>query len=331
MKSVLFKSPGVAELADGALQENTEKNLIRTTFSIVSPGTELAILTGNEGWAPLPYVPGYGSVGVVEKPAAGGRVPGGSLVFTYGKHSSLAFDDTVCVPVPEGLAPEIAVFARIAAVSITAIRCSEIELGDSVCVFGAGLVGNFAAQLARASGARVTVVDPSERRRSIALECGIENAIQLDQRGMERVMEITEGKKFNAVIDATGITKVIEGAITCVGKKGELILLGSPRGAYETNLTGFLNYSHLCPENVTIKGAHEWRYHVCKDPSKIYKHSIERNIEIIFGLMMDGRLQVKPLLTHKANPADAQKIYDGLKNDKDSYLGVVFDWRAIDK
>lgn len=330
MKSVLFKSPGVAALADGVPQENKEKNLIRTMFSIVSPGTELAILTGNEGWAPLPYVPGYGSVGTVEVPAPGRGIAKGSLVFTYGRHSSLAHDDTVCLPVPEGLAPEVAVFARIAAVSITAIRCSEIELGDRVCVFGAGLVGNFAAQLARASGANVTVVDPSEKRRFSARQCGIENAIEFDGRGMERVLEITGGKKFSTVIDATGISKVIETAIDCVGKKGELILLGSPRGAYETDLTRFLNHSHLCPENVTIKGAHEWRYHTLKDPQEIYKHSIERNIEIIFGLMREGRILVKPLLTHLVNPESAQKIYDGLRNDKDTYLGVVFDWRDID-
>jgi 2-desacetyl-2-hydroxyethyl bacteriochlorophyllide A dehydrogenase len=329
MKSIRFNSPGAVGLVDEPCAKNTEKTLIRTMYSIVSPGTELAILRGTEGWAPLPYVPGYGSVGTVEEPAVGSSRKKGELVFTYGKHSALACEDTVCVPVPESLPPELAVFARIAAVSITAIRCSEIELGDDVAVFGAGLVGNFAAQFARASGAFVTSFDPCAMRRKAALDCGIQYALDSGVDNAEAIMDITRGKKYGTVIDATGISRVVESAIKMAGKKGELILLGSPRGAYQTDLTGFLNSTHLCPDNITLKGAHEWRYHTFPDPQNIYKHSIERNVGIIFRMMADGGLSVKPLLTNLVSPESAQKVYDGLKDDKDNYLGVVFDWRNI--
>jgi 2-desacetyl-2-hydroxyethyl bacteriochlorophyllide A dehydrogenase len=330
MHSIRFESPGVAALAEEAEPKgDAERTLIRTAYSIVSPGTELAILKGTEGWAPLPYVPGYGSVGRIEAAAKGSRLEKGQTVFTYGKHSELAFAETLCVPVPEALSPEHAVFARIAAVSITAVRVSEIEVGDEVAVFGAGLVGNFAAQLARAQGAFVTVFDPSPARRKAAVDCGIHYALDPGADNAAAIADITGGRKYGTVIDATGIPKVVEGAIKVAGKKGELILLGSPRGAYQTDLTAFLNFTHLCPGNITVKGAHEWRYHTEVDPAGIYKHSLERNVGVIFRLMAEGRLAVKPLLTNLASPASAQKVYDGLKDDKDNYLGVVFDWRKV--
>jgi len=329
MRSIRFEWPGVAALVETEEPSAPERTLIRTMYSIVSPGTELAILKGTEGWAPLPYVPGYGSVGSVERPAAGSDLRKGQLVFTYGKHSELALDETLCVPVPEGIAPELAAFARIAAVSMTAIRVSEIEVGDDVAVFGAGLVGNFAAQLAAAQGAAVTVFDPASERRKLAVACGIPHALDPGADNAAAIDEITGGKKYGTVIDATGISKVIEGAMKVAGKKGELILLGSPRGAYQADLTAFLNFTHLCPNNITVKGAHEWRYHVHADPDCIYKHSLERNVGVIFRMMATGSLAVRPLLTNLVSPAAAQEVYDGLKDDKDKYLGVVFDWRKV--
>jgi Threonine dehydrogenase and related Zn-dependent dehydrogenases len=329
MHSVRFESPGVAALVEEHRPKDVGKTLVRTMYSIVSPGTELAILRGTEGWAPLPYVPGYGSVGKVEEPAAGSSLERGQTVFTYGRHSEFAFAETLCVPVPSGLPSEHAVFARIAAVSITAIRVSEIEVGDDVAVFGAGLVGNFAAQLASAQGGTVTVFDPAPARRELAKACGIPYALDPGEDNARTIADITGGRKYGTVIDATGISKVVEGAIKAAGKKGELILLGSPRGAYQTDLTSFLNFTHLCPDNITVKGAHEWRYHTSVDPAGIYKHSLERNVGIIFRMMSEGRLAVKPLLTNLVSPSSAQEVYDGLKNDKDNYLGVVFDWGKV--
>jgi threonine dehydrogenase-like Zn-dependent dehydrogenase len=53
---------------------------------------------------------------------------------------------------------------------------------------------------------------------------------------------------------------------------------------------------------------------------------MERNVIQILGLLERGQLKVKPLLTHRAAPADCQAVYDGLANQKDVYAGVVFDW-----
>ena len=57
--SVLCKS------ADEIKISSREDILIETNASIISTGTELSIWAGSESWAPLPYTPGYGSVGTI--------------------------------------------------------------------------------------------------------------------------------------------------------------------------------------------------------------------------------------------------------------------------
>ncbi len=304
---------------------------IDTEASVISPGTELAILSGGESWAPLPYIPGYGSVGRVT--AVGASVKGinkGDRIFTHGRHCAQDLSSNVIVPVPAGVSSEQAALARIAQVSITALRISEARLGDWVVVMGLGAVGNFAAQLFTLSGCEVIAVDVSEGRCVHARNCGVAHVIKADAGLKEQISQLTGGKMARTVVDATGSAAVVETAITLAGALGELILLGSPRGAYQTDLTKFLNGSHLWGNGcVTIKGAHEWRLPVSKDANGHQRHSMEGNLQVILRLMEQRRLRLEPLLERIVSPSEAPAVYQGLKSNKDDYLTAVIDWTRI--
>lgn len=297
---------------------NVDGPQLQNEYSVISAGTELAILSGNESWAPLPFTPGYGSVGIALNNE--GTLSQGKRYFTYGKHQSVVSPETLCLELSAAIQPKHAAFARMAAVSITAIRCSSIALGDTVCVVGGGLVGNFAAQLARLSGASsVTLVEPFKKRRAIAEQCGISRTYN----SIEAVGEV----HFDTVIEATGNPKVAVSATSLVGDKGEFILLGSPRGSHKEDVVPLLNRSHLCPTNMTIKGAHEWRYPLHVDPEKRYRFSIEGNIQYLLQAIAEGTLAVDPMITHIITPKDAPKVYKGLREHPEEYLGVLIDWR----
>ena len=142
-----------------------------------------------------------------------------------------------------------------------------------------------------------------------------------------KVDAITKERGVTTLIEATGIPKVLPDVLPLVGRYGEVILLGSPRGVHEADLTEVLNYVHLDPMgNLTFKGAHEWRYPVARDP--FVKHSLERNTEIAMDLILSGKLHVKSLLTHLIRPEDANQAYHSLRHEHDKYIGVVFDWTA---
>lgn len=336
--SVIFKEANrieVEEIDSDFLPLGEYEALVQTHVSLISAGTELACLSGVEAWFGFPAIPGYASIGeVVDTGSSVSSVATGDIVYSMGGHCQYQRLDTanpraLCVKVPADMNLAQAVFTRMVCVAFTALRISSIELGDYVAVTGLGLVGNFAAQLAALQGGRVIGLDLSRRRVELARACGIAHALVLDPATVAAdVAAITSGAGAATLIEATGNPRALPTALPLVGRYGEVILLGTPRGAYETDLTEVLRHVHLDGlGNVTFKGAHEWRYPVPRDP--FVKHSILRNAELALELIDSGELQVAPLHTHTLKPEQAEQAYNGLKHQMDEYIGVVFDWTAM--
>ncbi len=329
----MFPEAGRAELQSFPMPEIVKPTdiLIETEYSIVSAGTELACRAGIEGWAPLPHCPGYGSVGrVIAHGPDAKNVTIGQRVLTFGKHAKHTYTDHMAVPVPEGLDPVKAVFARMAAISIAASRVSEAELGDFVAVIGLGLVGNLSAQLFGLAGCEVIAIDPSPRRREQAKACGIPHVLAGGPDIKEQVAAITGGRMCAAVIEATGLSAVaLDTAPKVAGVQSEIILLGSPRAPHTADVTPLLSGVHLALGAAAVKGALEWRFPVLVHPHGLYKHSIENNVQQILRLLARNKLIVEPLRTHLASPAGCHAVYEGLANQKETYTGVVFDWSKV--
>lgn len=336
--SVLFTGPdrvGLGQVDSDFLPLGEHDLLIQTRYSLISAGTELACLSGEEAWFSFPNAPGYASVGEVVE--MGDQVTDfalGDMVYSMGKHAQYNRVNTadprgLCVKLPGDMDAAQAVFTRMVCVAFTALRVSSIELGDTVAVTGLGLVGNFAAQLAALQGGRVIGLDLSRRRVELARACGINHALVMNPATVEDdIALITDGAGVTTLIEATGNPRALPLALPLVGRFGEVILLGTPRGAFQADLTEVLRHVHLDGlGNVTFKGAHEWRYPVPRDA--FVKHSILRNAELALELIRDGELMVAPLHTHTLKPEQAEQAYHGLKNQKDDYIGVVFDWTEV--
>ena len=337
--SVLFTEANRVEtqrIDDDIGRLRAREVLIKTHYSVISAATELACLSGTQAWFPFPATPGYAAVGeVLEVGAEISSVSPGDIVHYWGGHKQYSVVDTtratsICLKAPQGLPLELTPFTRMAIIAMTSLRVSNIELGDWVGVLGLGVVGNLAGQLAGLQGGRVIGLDVNDGRLERARASGIPQALVADPATMaETVREITNGEGVSTLIEATGVPAALPPALPLVGLYGEVILLGTPRGVYETDITSsLLDYVHLHGKgNISFKGAHEWRYPVARDP--FVKHSMERNSEIAMRLIGSGALNLAPLHTHTLSPADAPRAYDGLKHAKDEFVGVVFDWTDV--
>jgi len=330
-KSVMFEKPWEARLCEEDLDDSVipaGNALIKKKYSIISTGTELACLSGNESWFKMPRVHGYSCVGEVIKIGENvTNVSPGDTVFCYGRHTlyQVLPVSGVFIRVPKEADLKWIPFVRMASIAATALRCSNIELGDYVVVTGQGMVGNMAMQLAKLQGARVIAVDIEDNRLEIAKKCGADLTINSSkQDAAALIKDFTKGLMASTLIEATGVPSICVSAIEWVAKNGEIIYLGSPRGNFETDVTPFLNRSHLADFHVTVKGAHEWIYPIAKNP--FVKHSIERNTEIIIDFILSGKLIIEPLFTEIVTPADCVTIYKNLRDNKDKYMGVIFDW-----
>lgn len=312
---------------------DADEIILRNLVSHISNGTESACLKGIEGWFKIPAVPGYTAIAeILEVGAKVTRHKPGDIVYTYGPHQEVfKINQTdrfhgICTKVPEGANLELAAFTHMATIAFTAIRKARIELGDDVLVSGLGTIGNMAAQLAQLQGGRVIAFDISDRRLDLARQCGLRNLINNKTRSLaEGIAEYTQGRGVTTLIDATGLSRVIEEAAEHVTTNGEIILLGSPRAPYETNLTPFLQRFHLMPQFLELRGALEFSIPTHRD--EFVKHSIERNAEMILDFINDGSLKIQPIYTHKFSPTEAAKAYAGIRENPDDYIGILFDWR----
>ena len=330
-RKIVFEAPWQVSLRQEELTLSPGKGemLVETQYSLISTGTELACLSGNEGWFKMPAVPGYCCVSRVVESGEDAPYKPGEIIFHYGMHCRYQLtspgDYNLIARVPEGLDIRSIPMVRMATIAFTAIRVSDIQLGDTVLVCGLGLVGNMAAQLARLSGATVIGVDPAPARRELAGKVGIDCVANPEEAG--RIVGIvTEGQGCNTVIEATGIPACAEKCLEYVGHHGEIILLGTPRGDYRTNLANVLRYSHLEDlGGVTFKGAHEWRLPIRQE--RFSRHSIERNTQVCFEQVEKGGLHLAELVSHVLTPEEAVGVYLKLNEDRNAYMGIIIDWK----
>ena len=333
-KQIIMPEKRKATLDDFELDETLAPNqiLLKTYYSLISPGTEGAGYTGLESGVRFPHGSGYTAIGEVLK--VGDQVTKcevGDFAYCYSSHASIVKSSSVMLSFkpPLEIDTKLIPFIRMATVAMTSLRVSSAEFGDSVVIIGLGLVGNSASQIFNLAGMNVISVERVPERLEIARKCGIQHLINPDEEDVhEQVKTLTGGHKADVTVEAIGNPRLVELAYQLTGHKGEVILLGSPRGEYVTNVTDIFNYTHLIGRGaITLKSAHEWVYPTMHSGES--KHSLERNSQIVHALIKDGKFKVEELLTHVINPEDAQSAYDGLTDHKDKYLGVIMDWTQI--
>ncbi len=188
--------------------------LVRTVFSLISPGTEKASLAaGDQGilqkaagrpdlvkkifeslyreglgatyqkvvskLSELTPV-GYSSSGIVEEVGAGveGIARGDRVACAgagYASHAQIVFvPKNLCVRAPDGMDLDQAAFATLGAIALQGVRQSGLVLGEGAAVIGLGLVGLLTVQILRAGGIRVLGLDITEDRVALARELGAE-------------------------------------------------------------------------------------------------------------------------------------------------------------
>ncbi len=334
VQELIVQKPGRIELCKCQMDESlaSREALVRTEYSVVSAGTEGAGFTGLVKQMPFrehkqyPRNTRYGNVGEVLAVGEGATMcKPGDRVLSFSRHADYvkADEGRMALPIPPDLDGREAVFARMAGVSISALRSSSVQPGDTVLVVGMGLVGNFAAQIFQLAGADVMAADLSDFRLDKARECGLDRRVNSGRADLkDAVMAWTGGLGARIVVEAIGISEVIAEVSLLARPLGEIILLGTPRAYGVFDATPMLLHIHM--NSLRMIGSLEWTWpqhptHRARD--------ITANYRLLLEWIADGRIETRPMLTHLASPADCQSIYEGLTSSKEEYIGAVFDWR----
>lgn len=137
----------------------------------------------------------------------GGPETTGPINGLQAEYARIPYAMTTLVRIPEGVTDDDAILlSDIFPTSWFAARLAEVSTGDTVAIFGAGVVGQFAAISAKRQGAsRVIIVDGLDSRLALARAQNAEVVNFNAEDPVSVIKELTNGVGADRVIDAVGI------------------------------------------------------------------------------------------------------------------------------
>jgi threonine dehydrogenase-like Zn-dependent dehydrogenase len=250
--------------------------------------------------------------------AVGDRVTTGA---GHASHSIVEVSATSAIePVPDGVSDEVAGYASLGDVALHGVRRAGLQIDQSVAIFGMGIVGQMALQLARCSGAHPLIaIDLVDERLRLARTSGATHVINAGHEDVvSRVKEITGGAGAEAVFHCAQAASILQTTMECAADRGSVVLTGSPPGEATIRLK-----NELLRKELRVTGTYESGLTL---PHVYWRWSRRRNRLACLRLMAAGQLRLDHLLTHVVPASDAPRIYDMMLNEKTGWLGMVFKW-----
>ena len=125
------------------------------------------------------------------------------------------------------------------AVGMRTARRAQVDVGESVAVFGCGVIGLGAIAAAAAMGGRVVAIDIDDRKKDIALACGAERFVNSTKEDISTLAQQIDGGRGPAVvIEAVGAEATYTAAIALVAFAGRVVYVGYAKKpiAFDTSL-----------------------------------------------------------------------------------------------
>ena len=132
--------------------------------------------------------------------------------------------------IPENVSDEEAAMCEPVAIAVRAIRNSQMRMGDSVAIIGAGPIGLLCMQVAKAAGAgSILVSEPSPARREVAIQLGADLVIDpIKVNPVDRLVSETKGIGPDIVFECAAAKGTLDQALTMTKRHGQVVLVAIP-------------------------------------------------------------------------------------------------------
>src|SRR5215472_2742458 len=291
------------------------------------------VLNKLDSYTPL----GYSLCGVVTEVGKGAEeFKVGQLVACAGNEQALHAEYNwvpvnLCARVPDGVAPEHAAFATVAAIAMHGVRRAEVQLGETAAVIGLGLIGQLVVRLLVAAGVQAIGIDPVPDRCRLAEKAGAVAAgspDDLDSAGAE-LARITSGRGADHVFLAAGgsTNGPVEAAVKLARDRARVVDIGKTRldlpwnAYYDKEIDVRFSRSYG-------PGRYDDRYELegIDYPAGYVRWTEKRNLESFLDLVARNELEVGTLIGGVFPMADAVRVYEDLKTGELKAIGVLLEY-----
>jgi threonine dehydrogenase-like Zn-dependent dehydrogenase len=341
--AVTLEAPGrvgVKEYEEPALGPREVR--LRTLYSGISTGTELTAYRGSNphllkrwdgerrlflnGEVSLRHpVEAWGYEEVGEVAEVGREVsliqPGEVVWGTWGHRSTAVVgeDWAAARRLPPGADPMIGIFSRIGAIALNAVLDADVHVGEYVAIFGQGVPGLIAGQLARLNGGTVIAVDGITKRLELARSLGAAHVVDFTRQDpAEEIKALTENRGADVSIEISGSYTALHEAIRSTAYNSKVVSSGFYQGEGRGLFLGQeFHHNRINVVSSQIRGVslaldHRW--------------TVERLERTIMALAAEGRIGLEWLVTHRFSFDEAGEAFRLLDEDPGEAVQVVLEF-----
>ena len=358
---------GTTELVEvPAPTQLTGQNLIQTTLTLVSAGTERmlvefgksnfiqkarsqpdkvkmvlekaktdgvsATLDAVKSKLDQPLALGYCNVGRIIEVCDDSFVVGERVV-SNGNHAEIvAVGKNLCAKIPDNVSDEAASFTVLSSIGLQGIRLAKPTLGETVVVTGLGLIGLLTVQMLVAQGCRVLGIDVDPKRLELAKLFGAEIANPNHGEDIiDKANAFSGGLGVDAVIitASTKSNEPVSQAAKMCRQRGRIVLVG---------VVGLsLNRADFYEKELTFQvscsygpGRYDAQYEQKGQdyPVGYVRWTEQRNFEAVLNMLSNGSINVKPLISHRFDIAEV-KTAMSLLTSTEASMGILLKFPVV--
>jgi predicted dehydrogenase/threonine dehydrogenase-like Zn-dependent dehydrogenase len=244
----------------------------------------------------------------------------------YATHADIVVvPENLVVPVHSEEHVRDASMTTIGAIALQGVRRTQIQLGETVCVLGLGLLGQLTIQLAKQSGCTVIGLDILESRLQLAKKLGADKVLHSLESDVKKEIDfITAHHGVDATIITAGSKSnaIVQQAIELTRKKGRVVVVGdvglslerSP--LYQKEIDFLISCSYG-------PGRYDTSYEQAglDYPYSYVRWTENRNMQAFVHLIENHQINLSPLISDTININNVQDAYEQLK--KQQALAIV--------
>ena len=273
-----------------------------------------------------PITLGYANAGTVigiGKGVTGYKL--GDRVASNGAHAQVVqVPQNLVAHIPDNVPNDAAAFTVIGAIALQGIRLIQPSFGETVVVYGLGLIGQIAVQLLLANGCRVIGIDLDPQRCTQAQQWGIATICTQEQpMPVAAIMQATQDVGADAVLITAAATNdnIMAQAAAMSRKRGRIVLVGV------VNMN--LNRADFYKKEISLQvscaygpGRYDYDYEQQGNdyPIGFVRWTAKRNFEAVLQAMAAGQLQVCGLITKRIPLSAYADVYDELHSTNNSVV-----------
>jgi predicted dehydrogenase/threonine dehydrogenase-like Zn-dependent dehydrogenase len=254
----------------------------------------------------------------------------GDRVVSNGAHAEfVSVSKNLVHKIPDEVEDEDAVFTILGAIGLQGVRLCNPTFGETIVVYGLGLIGLITIQLLKANGCNVIGIDLDQSKVDLANSFGV-SAINPSQ-GIDEVnyiLESTNGVGCDGVIitASANTDAIIANSAQMCRKRGRVVLVGviglniARSDFYEKEISFQVSCSYgpgRYEDNYEEKGLDY--------PIGFVRWTEKRNFGAILNALKSKQLNIKPLITERVKFKDFDKIYANISNSNSIASILLYD------